>query len=371
MTQRNQRNGTNKDEQVRRYLKGGARQEKRKRNLARGKDSRGGLREDLEDGFEDDEPAAHRSRSGRAEHRSRDTVRATVLSLARGSVRIRMDEVELDAPLSGALRGTALAVGDELEVEPRVGGPPLLRALRARRTLLTRPDPGNRHRRLLVAANVDLGVVVCAAKAPPFRPGLIDRYLLALEHGGVEALLCVNKVDLPAAQERNALAGALEPYRELGLRILLVSAARGDGVDDLRAALADRTAVLVGHSGVGKSSLLNALAGAELADEGDVRAFDGKGRHTTTSSTLVELEGGGRLIDTPGIRAFGVAGVGLEELRTGFPGFAPFLGGCRFGDCAHAEEPDCGVRGAVEAGRLSEARYRVYLRLREDLGTQE
>lgn len=361
---------------VERYLRGASRQDKRKRNTARGRGGgRGGMRDDLEDGFEEEllEPPKRSRRSRPKTNAERTapagTVVGTVLSVARGSVRVRAREgvEERDIPLSGAVHGVTLAVGDELELEPRRSGPPRIVALRERRSELVRPDPGNRHRSLVIAANVDVGVIVVAAKDPPLRPALIDRYLIALERGGIRPLVCVNKVDLVTAEERPHLEATLAPYRALGLELVFASAARTDGLDELAKALTDRTAVLVGHSGVGKSSLLNALSRTERTEEGAVRDFDGRGRHTTTSSRLYDLPAGGRLIDTPGVRAFGLTGVGPDELREVFPGLEPWASGCRFGDCAHVDEPDCAVRAAAEAGSLSPERYRVYLRLRSAL----
>ncbi len=358
---------------VQRYLRGAARQEKRKQNRARGRDAHR-LRDDVEDGLDEDAggtgrrtPRRGRTKADRAEH-----VLGTVLAVARTTLSLRVDGRDVDAPIGGKLAGESFAVGDELDVQPRDDGPPRLVARRPRRSELARPDPGNRHRALVVAANVDVGVIVCSARSPPLRPALIDRYLVALEHGGVEPLVCVNKVDLVTDDaEQRALERTLAPYRALGVEVVFVSATRAQGLAPLTAALAGRTAVLVGHSGVGKSSLVNALAGHELTAEGSVRTHDGRGRHTTTSSTLHELSGGARLIDTPGVRAFGLSGVDADALRTSFPGFAALAPRCRFGDCTHVSEPGCAVRAAVDVGAFDDGRYAVYLRLRESLAEED
>ncbi len=374
--EKNQRNKEHRDELVERYLRGASRQEKRKRNRARGRSEGRGLRDDQEDGFEDEEALAPRpARSARKrDRRAREEAprkrageSATVLAVARTAITLLVDGEKVPTPLSGGLQGTVLAIGDEVRIERRASGPPRLLERGERRTVLTRPDPGNRHRELVIAANVDVGVVTCSAREPAFRPALVDRYLIALERGGVEALLCVSKADLLDAHEREALEEELAPYRELGVRTVCCSTRTEAGLEELREALAGRTSVLVGHSGVGKSSLVNALTTAGAAAEGAVRSFDGKGRHTTTASSLHELAGGGRLIDTPGVRAFGLAGVTADDLRASFPGFAPFLSDCRFRDCTHEEEPDCGIRAAVAAGSLPAVRYDVYLRVRASL----
>lgn len=253
-------------------------------------------------------------------------------------------------------------VGDEVAFVA-TDGPPRAVALRPRRTVLSRPDPGDAQRELVLAANVDVGVVVVAAKDPPLRPGLIDRCLVALQRGGVAALVCVNKMDLLDADGRRALDEVLAPYATLGIPVQRCSADAGEGIAALRTLLGARTAVFLGHSGVGKSSLLNALDPAGARGVGDVRGYDGKGRHTTTAASLRRLAGGLSVIDTPGVRSFGLSALQPDELRAAFPEFLPFAAGCRFGDCTHTHEPECGVREAVAAGRLAAARYASYSRI--------
>jgi ribosome biogenesis GTPase len=253
-------------------------------------------------------------------------------------------------------------VGDEVAFVT-TDGPPRAVAVLPRRSCIARPDPGNPHRELAVAANVDVGVIVVAAKDPPLRPGLIDRYLVALQRGGVAPVVCVNKIDLLTAPEADALAETLAPYAELAIPMLRCAASTGAGIEALRAQLRDRTAVFLGHSGVGKSSLLNALDPAGARTVGAVRGYDGKGRHTTTAASLRRFGDGFAVIDTPGVRAFGLDAPTPDELRAAFPEFAPFAAGCRFADCTHTHEPQCGVRDAVAAGRVAAARYASYLRI--------
>ncbi len=191
---------------------------------------------------------------------------------------------------------------------------------------------------------------------------------MAVEHGGARAILCVSKVDLRAGQEaRDEVTTILAPYRALGLDVVECSTRRGDGVDRLRDALRARTCALVGHSGVGKSSLLHALFPEIAPIVGAVSDSSGKGRHTTSASTLYELEDGTRLIDTPGVRSFGLWDIPRAELAGYFPDFSPFVHACRFADCRHEGEPACGVRAASESGALARARYEAYLRILETL----
>lgn len=203
-----------------------------------------------------------------------------------------------------------------------------------------------------------------SVSSPPFKPALIDRMLLAIEHGGVAPAIVVNKADLLADDvARDAVDAALVPHRALGIRAVLVSSRNGAGVDELRTLVDGRRCVFLGHSGVGKSSLVNALAPELALRTGDVREFDGKGRHTTTASRLLRLWGTTELIDTPGVRSFGLWDLDAATVRAHFVEFEPLARRCRFGDCTHMVEPDCGVRRAVDAGELDPARFAIYARL--------
>jgi ribosome biogenesis GTPase len=235
-------------------------------------------------------------------------------------------------------------------------------AVLPRRSLLARADPHVAQRRRAIAANVDLVVVVVAVEAPPLHPRLIDRYLVAVEHSGARPVLVVNKVDLLDDGRRHELLARLQPYRALGMPVLPCSASTGGGIDAVRAVLAGSTCVFVGQSGVGKSSLLNALGDA-AARVGAVRDGDGRGRHTTAASALYDLAGGIRVIDTPGIRRFSVEDENQASVAAGFVEFAPYVGGCRYRDCSHVHEPGCAVRQAVEDGTIPRSRYESYRKL--------
>jgi ribosome biogenesis GTPase / thiamine phosphate phosphatase len=228
-------------------------------------------------------------------------------------------------------------------------------AIAHRRTALSRSDPANPHSERLIAANIDIVVIVAAIVDPPFRPGLVDRYLVAASRGGVQPILCVTKIDLCDD------TSPAEIYRQSGVPVVHCSAKDGAGIEELRGLLGGSLAVFAGHSGVGKSSLLNKLAEENKARTGMVSEDTGRGRHTTTSSTLHELKNGARIIDTPGIRAFGLGAVTGAELSFAFPEFQHCL--CRFRDCAHRAEPGCAVLAAVERGQISKARYLSYLRI--------
>jgi ribosome biogenesis GTPase len=246
-------------------------------------------------------------------------------------------------------RGRAVAPGDRV-LYSRHGVEHIL----PRRTVLARYTGSGRGERVL-AANIDAVVLVASFGNPPLRPGLIDRYLIAIARGGAQPLICVNKSDQSTAQERALIA----PYEALEIPVLLCSAHTGEGLEDLRRQLAAKLCVFTGHSGVGKSSLLNALSPRLALETAEVSGATGKGRHTTTAASLHEIGDGIRVIDTPGIREFGVQPLPADEVAE-FAAYAPL---CRFRDCTHTHEPECAVKAAVASGRIPEIRYEAYRKL--------
>ncbi len=295
----------------------------------------------------------------------------TVVSVYSGGCQVEHGGEIVDCVLPSSLAAqqrSALAVGDEVRfVEEDAAAARLLETL-PRRTSLSRPDPQNPRLERVIAANIDIAVLTVSLRQPPLRPALVDRYLIAVERSGAKALLVVNKIDLvPDPEERQQELAPLEPYRPLVLDILLCDARAGEGIEALRQALAGATAAFVGHSGVGKSSLITALDPELDLTTGAVSGRAGTGRHTTTRSSLFHLRGGIRLIDTPGIRELGLWNLDLDELRAYFPEFAEAARGCRFNNCSHSHEPGCGVRRAVEAGAVEPARYATYRRILDSL----
>jgi ribosome biogenesis GTPase len=293
---------------------------------------------------------------------------AMVISVSSGRCRLfhHGRETDCTVPSEIAVRQkSALAVGDRVVTET-ADGICRLAAILPRRTVLSRPDPLNPRRQRLIAANIDVVIHVVSVKKPPLRPRLIDRYLIAIQRGGAQPLICVNKIDLVAPEDRAAELAPLDVYRALDVPVIACSSRGGEGLDALRGAVAGKTCALVGHSGVGKSSILNALDERLQIATGDLHRR-GTGRHTTSASTLHDLGGGTLLIDTPGIREFGLWDLQPETLRDYFPEFAEPAESCRFNDCTHLHEPQCEVKERVAAGEINAARYGAYVRLAEDL----
>jgi ribosome biogenesis GTPase len=256
---------------------------------------------------------------------------------------------------------TKPVTGDNVVVA-RMSGQFTVVETRPRRTVLTRADPHLSTERA-IAANADLAVIVVSVVAPPLRPRLIDRCLVAAYRGRLEPAVCVNKVDLLDDHALETELAVLQPYRKLGIPVLACSTHTGFGLDALLRLLRGKTSVLLGHSGVGKSSLLNALNPSVQQRVGAVRGADGKGRHTTTVSTLLQLGPNTRVIDTPGFREFGLGDVTACELQQYYPEFAPYAGQCAFGNCTHIGEPGCQVKAGVRQGAIPRLRYESYRKL--------
>jgi ribosome biogenesis GTPase len=293
-----------------------------------------------------------------------DTTPAIVISVASGRCRVFQEDREIDCivpPEIAVRQKSALTVGDRVRVADGK-----LTEILPRRSVLARPDPLNKHLQRLIAANIDVVVHVVSVKAPPLRPRLIDRYLIAIERGGAQPVICVNKIDLLDAADRHAELAKLATYGDLGVPVIACSTRTGEGLDELRKQVQGKTAALVGHSGVGKSSILNALDSRLQLATKDVHKR-GTGRHATTASTLYDFGDGTYLIDTPGIREFGLWDLDRESLRDYFPEFEEAAELCRFNDCSHVHEPGCEVKDRVERGEINRARHETYVRLYNDL----
>ena len=279
------------------------------------------------------------------------TAAARVVRVDRGHVTLRAAEGDVRVATD-----RIAAVGDWFVLDPEGG----VAAVLERRSLLERRMPDDSSSSPVVAANVDL-VVVANALDHSFSARRLERFLLVAWESGATPLVALTKADACADLE-GALAEA--EAAALGAPVLAVSVHTGQGIDELRARLAGSTTVLLGRSGAGKSTLVNALAGKDVAATADVRR-DGKGRHTTTHRELHCLEGGGVLIDTPGLRAVLPLDAGLAAERA-FGDIEELAAGCRFADCGHAGEPGCAVAAAVEAGELSEERFAAWQRAERD-----
>jgi ribosome biogenesis GTPase len=274
--------------------------------------------------------------------------------------------------VASAAESLKLAVGDAVTLEhDDASGAWAIAEILPRRSRLARRAPGGGQGERVLAAIVDQVVVVFAAANPEPHPRMLDRFLVIAEANALDARIVINKVELVGGAD--AARPRWAAYERAGYPVHYTSAKRGDGLDALHAALAGQVSVLTGPSGVGKSSVLNAMfPGLELR-VGEISESVNKGRHTTVGGSLHPLPDDGSndtpgyVADTPGLREVGMWALPPSELDRCFPEFRPHLLHCRFADCRHLEEPDCAVRAAVAAGDVSSARYESYVRLMEEL----
>ena len=257
-----------------------------------------------------------------------------------------------------------VVVGDEVAIsivadEAGVVSEGVVEHVYPRRTTLTRCDGKRTH---VIAANVDQVLVITSIREPMIKPHLIDRYLVAAHAGNLPASICVNKVDLDPDPD-DETAEILARYRRLGYAAVATSVVEGTGLDELRSLLAGQVTLLAGQSGVGKSSLINALEPGLNLKTAPVSLASEKGRHTTTTAVRLKLGFGGAVVDTPGIRALDVAMVPINELEMHFVEFVDRIVDCKFPNCVHIHEEGCEVKAAVESGEIDESRYASYVEL--------
>ena len=302
------------------------------------------------------------------------TQHAVVMSGTGGVWRVRTAGGEsLEVPMRGRLKkgedALKLTVGDEVVLEPGSQGDTwAIGEILPRRSQLARRMPGGGHGERIVAANVDQVIVVFAAAKPEPHVRMLDRFLVIAEGNSLEARIIINKIDLVDEAETREKFG---DYERAGYPLHFTSVKKQIGLDELHDALAGRTSVLSGPSGVGKSSLLNGMYPGLNLRVGEISESVNKGRHTTVGALLHPLPDSGYVVDTPGLREVGMWGMPSEHIDLCFPEFRPLVDECRFSDCTHRSEPDCEVRSRVESGDVSAERYDSYVKLREELEDTE
>jgi len=298
-----------------------------------------------------------------------------VLQAESGRFLVGSGDIIVPCVLRGRIKKEALGrkrnvvVGDEVRFmllgspdNPESDG--VIEELLPRRNLLSRLAAGKSRKEQILMANLDRLFLIVSVKEPAFVPGLLDRFLVAAEHRRLSAWICMNKCDL---DEAGRIEAKLAPYRVAGYPVLETSALSGRGLINLIAAMKDRTSLFLGPSGAGKSTLLAAIQPELKLATRSVSRATGKGRHTTTRTQLHPLDFGGFIADSPGVREFGLWGIKMEELAACFPEFRDFLGNCRFPNCSHSHEPDCGILEAVERGDLDAGRHSSYVKMLNDL----
>lgn len=271
--------------------------------------------------------------------------------------------------LAGGATTNPVAVGDRVMLTRESDGTGVIDEVLPRANALRRRAAGRRVGvEAVLAANLDRAWVVQSVDLPGLNPGLVDRFLVTCDYEGIEAGIVVNKHDLATTDALRAeMIAFVDLYRGLGYPVLMTSTATGEGLDAWRDALAGKTSAVAGASGVGKSSLLNAVVPGLDQRVGEISDATRKGKHTTTNAILLPIPGGGYVVDTPGIREFGVLDIEPESLGFHFVEFRPYIGECRFQPCTHDHEPDCAVMAALDAGQITEGRFDRYLGILDSL----
>ena len=269
--------------------------------------------------------------------------------------------------LKGLRCTNPVAVGDRVQVEDKGGDAPVVGDIEPRRNYIIRRSSNLSKEFQIIAANLDQAVLVATLTNPETSTTFIDRFLATAEAYQVPAVLAFNKIDLLDTDEwRSRLDGLKTLYESIGYPVITMSAATGEGADALRAQLAGKMSLLSGNSGVGKSSIINLLVPDAHVRVGDVSHTHHKGMHTTTFSELLDLPGGGAIIDTPGVKAFGTIDFERAEVAHYFPEIFKISDDCRFNNCTHTHEPGCAVLEAVEQGKIAPSRFTSYLSILEE-----
>lgn len=265
--------------------------------------------------------------------------------------------------LKGIKSTNPIAVGDVVEIEPENKDEDyaVIDQLHERKNYIIRKSNNLSKQTHIIAANLDVAALVVTLALPRTSQGFIDRFLVTAEAYHIPAILIFNKIDIYAQEGLELLAYYENMFESLGYKCFKVSATEGQHLEELKSYLQGKTTLFSGHSGVGKSTLLNALWEGIGQKTGDISGFSSKGKHTTTFAEMFEPEKGTRIIDTPGIKNLGVVDIEQEVLSHYFPEMRDLLQKCRFNDCKHVNEPDCAIKQAVENGEINAERYYSYL----------
>lgn len=262
-----------------------------------------------------------------------------------------------------------VTVGDEIEIAPEGSdsNSVIITRISERRNYINRQSPSNKYQHHIIAANIDQALLICTFREPRTSQGFIDRFLVASEAYHVPAILLFNKKDLYRKKETLLYESWKEMYEAIGYKTILMSVEKNEGLEEVKAILHNQTTLISGHSGVGKSSFINAIIPSSGLKTQEVSGWSGKGLHTTTFAEMYDLPFGGRIIDTPGIREFGLVDISRQELSHYFPEMRPLINGCQFNNCLHVNEPGCAVKSAVENETIHIDRYISYCKILDSI----
>ncbi|HEX2606634.1 MAG TPA: ribosome small subunit-dependent GTPase A [Flavisolibacter sp.] len=274
--------------------------------------------------------------------------------------------------LDGITSTNPIAVGDrvDFDIENEGEHSVIITKIHDRHNYINRQSPKIKSQQHIVAANVDQSLMIATLKEPRTSQGFIDRFLVACEMYHVPALILFNKTDLYKQKELEKLEKLVDVYERIGYKAMGISLKNREGLEAIAGILKDKVTLISGHSGVGKSTFINAVLPDALARTQDVSGWSGKGQHTTTFAEMYDLPGGGKIIDTPGMKEFGVVHVEKQELSGYFPEMRSRLQDCQFNNCLHVNEPGCAIKEAVVEGAIDEDRYISYYNILESIDEQ-
>jgi ribosome biogenesis GTPase len=264
--------------------------------------------------------------------------------------------------IDGITSTNPVAVGDEvdIELESEIESTAIINEILSRRNYVNRQSPRHKYQHHIIAANLDQSVLFATLKEPRTSQGFIDRFLVACEMYHVPAAIVFNKADLHKKKEDEKFFEWKQMYEEIGYKTFLISVEKGMGIETVQDLLKNKISLLSGHSGVGKSSFINIICPQLELKTQDVSGWSGKGLHTTTFAEMFDLPFGGKIIDTPGMREFGLVDILKQELSHYFPEMRSRLNDCQFNNCQHINEPNCAVKKAVEEEKINIDRYISY-----------
>lgn len=271
--------------------------------------------------------------------------------------------------IEGLTSTNPIAVGDKItiETENELEDSVTITEIADRKNYINRTSPANKHQHHIIASNLDQSLLFATLKDPKTSQGFIDRFLVASEAYHVPAVIVFNKADLYKKKELEKFAELRSTYEKIGYTVLLTSVETEEGIEAVKALLKDKVTLLSGHSGVGKSSFINKVFPELNIKTQDVSGWSGKGLHTTTFAEMFDLPGGGKIIDTPGIRELGLVDISRQELSHYFPEMRALINNCQFNNCMHLNEPGCAVKAAVEEGVIHMDRYISYCNILETI----
>jgi ribosome biogenesis GTPase len=313
-----------------------------------------------------------------------DWLEGRVLSIMPQGIMVDWQGETISCVLKGLLKKektqakNLVAVGDFVLFEKTAEKEGIIGHVKPRRTILSRADNLSRRKEQLIAVNIDQVIITVSVVNPPLKSSIIDRYIIATRKGGMEPLIVINKIDLLESQEfdpilleveKELYEEAVRAYAAADIPLIGVSTVQGDGIEELKEAMRDKSSVFSGQSGVGKSSLINVMTGMNLR-VGEIVEKTKKGAHTTTTTQLIPLAFGGWCVDTPGIKSFGVWNLDREEVEGYFPEIHDYGLNCKFADCTHTHEEQCAVQKGLEEGKLSPMRYESYQALRQSVSEE-